>query len=74
MSGKWSGGVANRTWQRPGNRNRNVPGDRERSARLFEALKDTPFWCDNCGSVHPLIEHRECRAREPFRTAFRGAT
>ena len=44
------------------------------AARLFEELKDTPFWCDNCGSMHPLIEHRDCRAAYPFRTAFRGAT
>ena len=71
MSGQWSGGVANRTWQRPGMR---VTGDPETGRRLFEALKHTPFWCDNCGSMHPLIEHRDCRAAHPFQTAFRGAT
>lgn len=71
MSGKWTGGVANRYWTRPGVR---TTGNPETAARLFEELKDTPFWCDNCGSMHPLIEHRDCRAAYPFRTAFRGAT
>jgi len=22
----------------------------------------TPMWCDSCGSPHPIIEHRICRA------------
>lgn len=74
MSGQWSGGVANRTWQRPGRRVTNMPGDRERSARLFEQLKDTRFWCDVCGSLHPLKEHSACRIKHPFQTAFRGST
>jgi hypothetical protein len=74
MSGKWSGGAANRTWQRPGSRERNVPGDAERSKRLFALLAHERFWCDNCGRLHPLIEHRACRAEHPFRSAWRGAT
>jgi hypothetical protein len=70
MSGQWSGGAANRTWARPGVRTR---GDPAVAAALYEALKDTRFWCDNCGSMHPLREHRNCRAQHPFQTAFRGA-
>jgi hypothetical protein len=73
MSGQWSGGVANRTWQRPGHRVTRYPGDAERGRRLFELLKHERFWCDNCGGVHPLAEHRDCRAAFPFRTAFRGS-
>lgn len=73
MSGEWSGGIANRTWQRAGNRNRKVDGDARRGQRLYALLKDERFWCDNCGNVHALREHRECRAAYPYRTAFRGA-
>ena len=74
MSGKWSGGAANRYWARPGRRVLNVPGDTERGPRLFAALAAEPFWCDNCGRGHPLAEHRDCRAAFPFRTAWRGMT
>lgn len=74
MSGQWSGAGANRYWQRPGSRLRSVAGDAERGRRLYELMKDEPFWCDNCGGSHPLCEHRDCRAANPFRTAFRGAT
>ena len=56
MGGQWSGGVANRTWQRPGSRTRNLPGDTERSARLFQRLQHARFWCDVCGGTHQLIE------------------
>jgi hypothetical protein len=73
MSGVWTGSGTTRRWVRPGSRLTNVPGDRERSQRLMAALADTPFWCDNCGSMHPLIEHRDCRDSHPFRTAFRGS-
>lgn len=73
MSGQWSGGVANRTWARPGHRTTNYPGDRERSARLNALLADTRFWCDVCGSMHPLREHPACRVQHPFQTAFRGS-
>lgn len=74
MSGRWSGGTANRYWQRPGSRLRNVPGDAERGKRLFAQLAQESFWCDNCGDCHPLAEHRACRAAFPFRSAWRGAT
>jgi hypothetical protein len=72
VSGRWSGGAANRTWSRPGNRNRNVPGDAERGARLFELLKHERFWCDVCGGTHQLIEISACRAANPFMTALKG--
>lgn len=74
MSGKWSGGAANRYWKRQGSRRVNVPGDAERGPRIFAAVASEPFWCDNCGGLHPLIEHRDCRAAFPFRNAFRGST
>lgn len=73
MSGEWSGGAVNRHWQRQGSRQRNIPGDAARGARLYARLAGTPFWCDNCGRLHPLAEHRDCRAAHPFRTAWKGA-
>ncbi len=73
MSGQWSGGAANRHWGRPGSRARNVPGDGERGPRLFTALAAARFWCDNCGRLHPLAEHRDCRAAHPFQSAWRGS-
>lgn len=73
MSGKWSGSTANRYWQRPGSRVRGVEGDAERGRRLWALLADERFWCDNCGAMHPLREHRERREAHPFRTAFRGS-
>ena len=74
MSGQWSGGTANRYWRRPGSRVLNVAGDGERSLRLSAALAGERFWCDNCGSLHPLAEHRGCRTAFPFRSAWRGQT
>jgi hypothetical protein len=61
MSGKWSGGVANRTWNRQ-YRSVAVTGDEDRSERLFDALADEWFWCEHCGRTHPLWEHTKCRA------------
>ncbi len=58
--GKWSGGAANRLWSRPGSRH--YPHDPERGARLYAQLADAVFWCETCGRMHPLREHRECRA------------
>lgn len=69
MSGRWSGGVANRQWARPGVR---TAGDPELATRLDEEMAAVRFWCDNCGRVHPLREHRTCRAENPFQTAYRG--
>jgi hypothetical protein len=74
VSGQWSGGTANRYWQRPGSRARHVTGDAERGRRLYAELAGERFWCDNCGSLHPLAEHRGCRAESPFRSAWRGMT
>jgi hypothetical protein len=65
--GKWSGGSQNRAWVRPGSRLRNIEGDAERGARLFELMKHERFLCDCCGQMHELVEHRECREREAVR-------
>jgi hypothetical protein len=59
--GKWSGGVANRTWQR-GTRVTKWPGDTERGPRLYEQLAGERFLCEICGVMHPLAEHRQCRS------------
>ena len=71
MSGKWTGGVANRYWTRGGIR---TYGDATLARQLYAGLAGTSFWCGNCGSMHPLREHKQCRADYPFRTAFRGST
>jgi len=63
MSGEWSGGVANRTWQRKGHRGGPVDGDTERGQRLYAERAHTPFWCETCGGCHALGEHKACRAK-----------
>jgi hypothetical protein len=59
--GKWSGGIANRTWARPGSRYASDGMTGEQRRALYESVKDEPFWCETCGGAHPLREHRECR-------------
>ncbi len=59
--GKWSGGIANRTWQRTTGRVTDLPGDKERGERLALEMDGERFWCETCGRTHPLIEHRRCR-------------
>ena len=65
--GKWSGGTANRTWSRPGSRVRHVHGEPERGRRLYAQMAGVPFFCETCGQMHPLAEHRQCRAAERIR-------
>lgn len=60
--GKWSGGIANRTWARSNGTVTDLAGDAERSARLYEMNQAERFLCDSCGELHPLSEHRQCRA------------
>jgi len=60
--GKWSGGAANRTWARPGSRYQSDGLTEEQRNALYEEHADDPFWDESCGQVHPLREHRECRA------------
>ena len=70
--GKWSGGIANRTWARPGNR---YGGDGMTPAQrhdLYESVADESFWCDTCEAKHPLREHRDCRARAKLAVAVTG--
>lgn len=31
----------------------------------------TPFWCEECHGVHPIIEHRECRTLRPVENSAR---
>jgi hypothetical protein len=64
MSGEWSGGAANRMWQRKGWRGPRPEGDAERGQRLYAQLADIPFFCEDCGAMHPLREHSRCRAAE----------
>ena len=58
--GKWSGGLMNRTWSRPGSRH--FKSDPEVDARLSAQMAHVEFLCETCGRMHSLIEHRECRA------------
>jgi hypothetical protein len=61
MSGEWTGGAANRVWRQAGHRGGPVRGDGARGRRLFAQLAEVPFWCETCGRLHPLAEHRRCR-------------
>jgi hypothetical protein len=61
--GKWSGGVANRNWTRPGSRLR-LADDSARALRLWQLMKHERFLCETCGKMHELIEHRLCREQE----------
>jgi len=60
MSGEWTGGSANRHWQRTGYRGPRID-DAELGQRLFDELADARFWCEVCGGCHPLREHQACR-------------
>jgi hypothetical protein len=70
--GKWSGGVANRYWARPGSRREFTPADAELGHRLYEQLAGEGFYCQNCGRLHPLREHRICRAEFPYRLDWKA--
>ena len=59
--GKWSGGIANRTWARTSGRVTDLEGDAERGPRLYAQLAGRLFLCETCGRTHPLREHRLCR-------------
>lgn len=61
--GKWSGGIANRTWSR-GTRVTNRAEDPAMTRRLYESMKHERFWCEVCGQMHPLMEHQACRDAE----------
>lgn len=58
---KWTGGIANRE--------RNVrrlhhPAPaltRDQERDLADRMAHEPFWCETCGQMHPLIEHKDCR-------------
>ena len=76
MSGEWTGGHTGvgRRWHRQGRRGGSLDDTPELRARLWDETRHQPFWCDNCGGLHPLIEHQICRAEFPYRSAYRGAT
>jgi hypothetical protein len=57
---KWQGSGIYGGFVRQGNRNRNVPGDRERGQRLFAELASERFWCANCGGTHELRDMSGC--------------
>ena len=60
--GKWTGGIANRTWARSNGVVTDLAGDAERAPRLYEMNRANRFLCEACGRTHPLQEHRDCRA------------
>lgn len=61
MSGRWTGGVANRD-RNVRYLNHQAPTlTRAEEHDLFERMADEPFWCECCGQMHPLIEHKDCR-------------
>jgi len=70
MSGyEWQGSGLHGGFMRSGNRRVDI----RPNLPLYESVAAKPFWCDNCGGMHPLREHRTCRRDYPFRSAARGA-
>jgi hypothetical protein len=64
--GKWSGGAANRSWNRPGSR-AVLADDSARALRLWQLMRHERFLCEACGQMHELIEHQACRELEASR-------
>ncbi len=58
--GKWSGSWLTMSWSRPGVRY--SKRDPQADAALSASMHQVEFWCETCGRMHQLIEHRECRA------------
>lgn len=69
MSGRWSGGAANRAWGRPGRRGPPPAGDAARGARLFALLAGQRFWCETCNGSHLLRDMQACRDAHKDRKA-----
>lgn len=61
MSGKWSGGIANREWNRAAGQRYFGRLARDAEHRLYLAVAGERFYCEACGGFHPLAEHRACR-------------
>jgi hypothetical protein len=61
-AGGWSGGVANREWNRAAGQGYFGRLARDAEHRLYLAVADECFYCEACGACHPLREHRICRA------------
>lgn len=62
----WSGGAANREWNRAAGLGYFGRLAREAEHRLYLQLAAERFYCEACGGSHPLSEHRLCRRGEPL--------
>lgn len=66
----WSGGAANREWNRAAGQVQLARLPAEVEHQLYLDHLDQPMWCPDCNGHHPLREHAECRATNLL-TGFR---
>ena len=59
--GRWSGGIANREWNRAAGQLNLAPITDADAHQLYLDQRDNSFYCETCGAAHPLREHRLCR-------------
>jgi hypothetical protein len=70
---RWSGGLANREWNRAGGRENlpRLPAQVEHQMYLDKL--DTSFYCDGCSQTHPLRENCDGTLRAVAIAAMPGA-
>jgi hypothetical protein len=56
-----AGGAANYTWNRAAGSENLSRLTAEEEHELYLDQLGNSFWCDTCGSSHPLREHAQCR-------------
>lgn len=57
----WSGGAANRQWNRAAGQAVIPRLPPETEHQLYLEMLDKVFWCDHCNGTHPLRDHKACR-------------
>lgn len=58
---RWSGGIANREWNRAAGQLNLTPLTPTEAHELYLSMLDESFYDETCGSSHPLREHQACR-------------
>lgn len=71
---RWSGGAANREWNRAAGQEPAGSLPPEEEHELYLSQLHQSFYCDTCGSSHPLREHTQCRGGAPAEAVARPVT
>jgi hypothetical protein len=61
---RWSGGIANRTWNRAAGAENIGSLSPEEEHELYLSKLDSSFYCPDCGTAHPLRENCDGTQRE----------